>query len=193
MSTIDNVLCVLLYRHPHAFRRRFVAEMRRACYLRHQDPKLAVYETAQLLRATKESLLFVFVGLPEDANAEANCFEVDDIMLREKRSDRQHPCPCLCLCQCKAVCAASNHLVRLALGIQCDDARLARADDADADYDSEAETADCDRDHDNEAVMSLLSHLTPENRLGVLSFNNEFKILQPLQSVKNIDGALKQI
>ena len=91
VTTIDNVLCVLLYRDPHAFRRHFVGELRLKLLLEGtKTTKLAAYENAQLLRAIKESLRFAFVGLPEDATAAANCFDVDDIVLREKSSERQH-------------------------------------------------------------------------------------------------------
>eukprot|EP01083_Nonionella_stella_P069236 184440_1 len=39
----------------------------------------------------------------------------------------------------------------------------------------------------NKAVISLLSHLTEEDRLGVISFNSDFSIVQPMQLVKDIN------
>eukprot|EP01083_Nonionella_stella_P314378 1132302_1 len=44
----------------------------------------------------------------------------------------------------------------------------------------------------NEAVISLLSHLTDEDRLGVISFNSDFSIVQAMKLVRDIDiGSLK--
>eukprot|EP01083_Nonionella_stella_P290243 987668_1 len=39
----------------------------------------------------------------------------------------------------------------------------------------------------NKSVISLLSHLTKDDRLGVISFNNNFNIVQPLKLVQNIN------
>ena len=89
----------LLYRDPYAFelRRQFVGELHLKLQLEGtgtSTTKLAAYENAQLQCAIKESLLFAFVS--EDAKAAANCFEIGDIVPREKRSARQDPCICLC-------------------------------------------------------------------------------------------------
>lgn len=54
VTTIDNVLCVLLCRDPHAFHRLFVCELRMAVTLEGtKSTKLLAYKNAQLLRAIK--------------------------------------------------------------------------------------------------------------------------------------------
>jgi len=39
----------------------------------------------------------------------------------------------------------------------------------------------------NQAVIALFSHLTDEDRLGVIKFDNEFTIVQPMKFIKDID------
>merc|ERR1719262_1386222 len=58
-----------------------------------------------------------------------------------------------------------------------------------SDYSSDDESRKSKMQLANEAVVSLLSKLHPDDRVGIVLFNNDARVLLPLTSVADLDLA----
>ena len=127
VTTIDNILCVLLFRDlSRSHRAHLVGELTFSMVLEGtKTTNLELFEDSTLLSAIKQSVISSFVGIPEDVVAEQNRFEDYDVVLRAKKMEHNQFCACCCsanaaLCTKRmAPCCDSLPLVRLTFGVQC--------------------------------------------------------------------------
>eukprot|EP01083_Nonionella_stella_P171347 585111_1 len=119
VTTIDNILCVLLYRDISWHRSNFIGELKISLVVQGAaGTDVSHYESAAVLRAIKQGIRSCYIGIPKLNEAVDNAFDVQNVLLREKETEQAHICAC---CPCGA--CETNHLVRLTFGIQCDDSR----------------------------------------------------------------------
>eukprot|EP01084_Bolivina_argentea_P126671 224239_1 len=119
VTTIDNLLSVLLYRDLSWYNCNFIGELRISLLIEsNKSSKLHNYENKALLTAIKKSIVYAFCGVPLLQEAQDNVLDINYIVLRRKKTENNNLCSCVTRC-----CGQQAHLARLTFGILCDDSK----------------------------------------------------------------------